>query len=251
MSLNPLLTRLWLTSTQSEIFLYLYQFGPKPASSVAKHIGSERTNTYKTIETMMRHGLVAETSIQWTKQFYIPDKNVLRHQIEQQKQIITSQESLLPELEQWLAQLDTTRLSPLPAMRFFQWTVDFGLLIDDMIQTIDHHGYKLIRCFSTNTLESQAGSKVLWTYASKLLDHIDSHHISVELYLGNGILLLEQMIKTYEKNLLADLPAGQASLMIYVIGSVVYIMLFKSQPAGIKIESQELSDVISFLLKQV
>lgn len=120
--MNPtkLLTSLGLTSTQSEIFLYLYQFGPKPASSVAKHIGSERTNTYKTIETMMRHGLLAETSIQGTKQFYVPDKQVLRHQIEQQKQLLLAQESLLPELEQSLAQLDTTRLSPLPAMRFFQ-----------------------------------------------------------------------------------------------------------------------------------
>jgi len=59
------------------------------------------------------------------------------------------------------------------------------------------------------------------------------------------------MIKSYDKTLLSDLPAGQASLMVYVIGSVVYIMLFKSQPAGIKIESQELADVVVFLLKQV
>jgi hypothetical protein len=36
-----------------------------------------------------------------------------------------------------------------------------------------------------------------------------------------------------------------------VIGPVVYIMLFKQHPAGIKIESQELADVISFLFKQV
>lgn len=200
---------------------------------------------------MMRHGLVAETTLQGTKQFYIPDKQVLRHQIDQQKQQISLQEAILPELEQGLAQLDAERLSPLPAMRFFQGTSDFWLLVDDMIQTIDQSGYRLIRCFSTNTLESQTSSKTFWTYASKLLDYITHYQISVELYLGNGILLLEQMIKSYDKNLLSDLPAGQASLMVYVIGSVVYIMLFKSQPAGIKIESQELADVVVFLLKQV
>jgi hypothetical protein len=59
------------------------------------------------------------------------------------------------------------------------------------------------------------------------------------------------MVKTQEKKILADLPAGQASLMVLIIGGVVYILLFKQQPAGIKIESQELSDVLTFLLKQM
>lgn len=99
-SMLNLLTQLGFTSTQSEIFLYLYQYGPKPASSVAKKIGSERTNTYKIIETMMRHGLVAETNIQNTKQFYIPDKQVLRHQLEHQKQLIQTQETVLLDIEQ-------------------------------------------------------------------------------------------------------------------------------------------------------
>jgi len=103
----------------------LYQFGPKPASSVAKHIHAERTNTYKTIETMMRHGLVAETLSAGTKQFYIPDKAVLRHQVEHQKQSIQMKEQLLPQLEQELARIESDRISPLPAMRFFQGKEEF------------------------------------------------------------------------------------------------------------------------------
>lgn len=251
MPLISTLTQLWLTLTQSEIFVYLYQFGPKPASSVAKHIGVERTNTYKTIETMMRHGLVAETIQQGTKQFYIADKAVLRHQIDHHKKTIQAQETLLPTLEQELARLDDGRISPLPAMRFFQWKEQFWPLVDDIIHTIDSHGYKLVRCFATNTLESQVWSQQFGAYAGDLLSYLDTHQIGVELYLGNGILLLEHMIKTYDKDLLQGLPAGQNSLMILVVWSVVYIILFKSQPAAIKIESQELSDVIGFLLKQV
>ncbi len=120
MSLINLLPQFGLTSTQSEIFLYLYQFGPKPASSVAKHIHAERTNTYKTIETMMRHGLVAETILGGTKQFYVPDKTVLRHQIEHQQQTLQTKQQLLPQIEQELARIESDRISPLPAMRFFQ-----------------------------------------------------------------------------------------------------------------------------------
>ncbi len=200
---------------------------------------------------MMRHGLLAETSVSGTKQFYIPDKAVLRHQIEHEKKSIESKESLLPELEQELARLDNNRISPLPAMRFFQGKEEFWQLMDDMIAAIERYDYKLIRCFATNTLESQTGSKMFGSYAQHLLEYFDNHQIGVELYLGNGILLLEHMIKTYDKNLLYHLPAGQNSLMITIIWSVVYIMLFKQQPVGIKIESQELSDVINFLLKQV
>jgi hypothetical protein len=74
---------------------------------------------------MMRHGLLAETSVGGTKQFYIPDKAVLRHQIEHEKKSIESKESLLPELEQELARLDNNRISPLPAMRFFQGKEEF------------------------------------------------------------------------------------------------------------------------------
>jgi hypothetical protein len=48
---------------------------------------------------------------------------------------------------------------------------------------------------------------VFGSYASTLLRYLDEHQIGVELYLGNGILLLEQMIKTYDKKLLADVPA--------------------------------------------
>lgn len=199
----------------------------------------------------MRHGLIAETTVSGTKHFYIPDKQVLRHQIEHQKSMLRQQEELLPTIEQWLAQLDEQRISPLPAMRFFKWNGEMDKLIDDMIDTISAGGYKMIRCFATNTLESQTGSKNFDQYASKFLKHLEEYQINVELFLGNGILLLEHMVKSYDKNILSDLPAGQASLMVYIIGSVVYIILFKTQPAAIKIESQELADVIGFLLKQV
>jgi len=80
-------------------------------------------------------------------------------------------------------------------------------LVDDMIGVVESYDYKLIRCFATNTLESQTGSKVFGSYAQHLLEYFDNHHIGVELYLGNGILLLEQMSRTYDTSLLRDLPA--------------------------------------------
>ncbi len=39
-----------LSKAQVKAFLVIYQYGPKPASSIAKMIGMERTNTYKMIQ---------------------------------------------------------------------------------------------------------------------------------------------------------------------------------------------------------
>jgi hypothetical protein len=69
---------------------------------------------------MIRHGYISETTIKSTKQFYIADKNVLRNQIEHQKKQLIEKEQVLPELEQELLKLDQERISPLPAMRFYQ-----------------------------------------------------------------------------------------------------------------------------------
>lgn len=249
-SLNHLLSQLDLTPTQSEIFLYLYQFGPKPASSVAKYIHGERTNVYKTIETMMRHGLLAEQILQSVKHFFVPDKHIFRHQIAQQQESLSSKAQVLPLLEQELAKLDQSRLSPLPPMRLYSGKEDCELMIEDIIQTIQNDDYKMIRCFATNTLESQAGPKRFADYGQKLIDFLHTQHIATELYLGNGILLLEQLIKS-DGLTLGSVPAGESAMMILIVGSIVYIILFKKTPAAIKIESQELASVVVFLLKQV
>lgn len=244
-----LLEQLWLNEIQSQIFIYLYSHGPKPASAVARNIGGERTNTYKLIETMIRHGYISETTIKSTKQFYIADKNVLRNQIEHQKKQLIEKEQVLPELEQELSKLDQERISPLPAMRFYQWKSDIELIVKDMIQQIDKQQLKMIRIFSTNTLESQVEQITLEYYASPFIQFLSTQRIHTEIHLANGILLLEHMSIDHEIEILRSLPAGQNSLMIIIIWNISYILLFKHQPAGIKIESPELSEVLKFFLK--
>jgi sugar-specific transcriptional regulator TrmB len=61
MSLTQLLSQFDLTPKQADAFIYLYQYGPKPASTIAKAIGDERTNTYKMLELLVRRGLIAQT----------------------------------------------------------------------------------------------------------------------------------------------------------------------------------------------
>lgn len=109
-----------LTSLQTKAFLAIYQYGPKPASTIAKMIGVERTNTYKTIQVLIAHGLVAEASKEGTKHFFVADKQVFRNLLSQRKKILDQTEQHLPIIETELAKLDSNRISPLPKMRFFE-----------------------------------------------------------------------------------------------------------------------------------
>jgi len=251
-NIHSLLEQTWLSAKQAEVFLNLYQYGPKPASSVAKMVWWERTNVYKIIQVLVRQWLVAETTKQWVKQFYIPDRDVLRRRVDQEKQSLAHQEELLPFIENELIKIDEKRASPLPKMRFFEWKDGMLTLFDDMMWLIQERNYVMIKCFASNTLESQSNSsKQLDFYAKKFLKKIKNDNIHVEMYLGNGILTLEQIFKTHDTKTLAGLPAGNASTNVFVVGDTIYLIIYRQVPFGLKLESGEFADMLHFLLRQV
>lgn len=80
-------------------------------------------------------------------------------------------------------------------------------MIHDLIQHIHHTSLKMIRLFSTNTIESQVSKDHFGLYTQELMEYIDKQNIVVEMHLGNGIMLLEQMIQSYDISLINQLPA--------------------------------------------
>ena len=250
--INWLLEEIWLSASQSNIFVHLYQYGPKPASSVAKMVGWERTNIYKTIQVLVRQWLVAETTKNWVKQFFVPEKDVLRRSILQKKQLLEKQEEALPLIEGELLKIDEQRASPLPKMRFFEGKEWMENLFEDIASLIQEKKYVMIKCFASNTLESQShSSKQFQHYAWSFLKHIQKNNIHVEMYLGNGILTLEQIFKTHNHETLASLPAWSASTNVFIVWDTIYLIIYKQVPFGLKLESGELADMFHFLLRQV
>lgn len=200
---------------------------------------------------MVRMWLVAETNKSWIKYFFVADKNILRNRIEQKKEDILQQESILPILETELAKLDQQRISPIPKMRFFegkQWVENLFL---DIIQYVRSKNYMVIKLFASNTLESQSATdRQLHDYAKWFFDELGKEQVRIEGYLGNGILMLESLFKTYNIDELHTLPAGNSAVNIGIVGDVVFLIIFKDIPFWLKIESEELAGVFHFLLKQ-
>ncbi len=77
-----ILQKLGLTQKESKIFLFLYKYGKKPASTIAKAIGDERTNTYKTLKKLVKNGLLAEIKTDNATLFFVPNRNIFQDKLE-------------------------------------------------------------------------------------------------------------------------------------------------------------------------
>ncbi len=242
----------WLTEMQAKTFITIFQYGPKPASSIAKIIWVERTNTYKTIQVLIQQWLIWETTKDGVKQFFVPDKEVFRKQLEQRQKTMEETEKKLPIIEAELAKIEWWRISPLPKMRFFEWLSGIENLFDDIITTIKNSGYLVIKCFASNTIESQSqSSRQLNEIVPFFFSFIQKKQVRVETLLWNWVLTLENTLKTYDLNTLWSLPWWNNAVHMFVVWELFYIAIFKDVPIWIKIESPEVADIMHFLLKQM
>ena len=69
---------LWFTEKEARIFKALYTLWTKPASTVAKYLGMERTSVYKILGKLTEENIVYETNKWWIKHFFIPNIDVLK-----------------------------------------------------------------------------------------------------------------------------------------------------------------------------
>ncbi len=251
MLLTQNLQKLWLTEKQSEIFILLYKFGAKPASSIAKNIWWERTNTYKYLETMVRKWLIAETRKAGVKQFYVADKKIFRNLLENKKKEVDENLKILPMIESELKKFDEQKVSPIPQMRFFEWKSWIKNMFSDLFNAVKTKKYLVLKMFASNTLESQSLSQfVLWDYTKNILKDIENEWVSIEAYLWNWIMILESIFKTNDINEISWLPAGSSNINVFILWDLIYIVIFKNIPFGFKIESEEFSSMFHFLLKK-
>jgi hypothetical protein len=246
-----LLESFGFTKIQSEIFLFIYKYWAKPASTVAQAIWIERTNTYKSLQVLVKKWFIAETNKNWIKHFFVANKNIFNNKLEEQKKELEEQFKKLPQLEAALLRLDENRVSSLPQMRFFEWKSGIKNLFDDIYHIVVQKELLVIKMFGSNTFESQSNStKNLLYYTDNFFEKLTSNWIHVDAYLWNWILILESIFKTNNFDNIKNLPADNASINLFIVGNTIYIMIFKQVPFWLKIESIELANMLHFLLKQ-
>ncbi len=252
MDLKGLLTEVWLKQKHSEVFILLYKYWAKPASTIAQMIKQERTATYKILQILVNKWLVSENIKNWVKHFFVSNKEVLRNQILEEKRKIEKQEKLLPQIEQELNLLDKQRISPIPKMRFFEaedWIIN---LFRDILIELKEKKYSKIKCISANTFESMSvNNKNLDELAWNFFEELKQKNIKIEWYLATWMMSLEQMIKSNNMIDIEKLSVWNNSLNFFIVWEIVYLIIFKQVPFWIKLESTEFADLMHFMLKRM
>lgn len=250
---TKLLDILWkfgLTKKESQIFLFLYQYGKKPASTIAKHIGDERTNTYKSLLQLVKKGYVSEITKDGTKLFFVSDKKIFERKLDAEAEEMEAKKQHLSFLQNELEGLEKQSYTGRPNIVFFEGTEGMRHIYDDILSYASENRYHLIKFFASNIFEASSASNFL-QYSPHFLERLSKKWITLDVFLGNGISILEEIVKGKSIESVAELPASNSSIQTYVCGDCVYIIIFKDIPYGIKIESEEYASIMHFFFKKV
>ncbi len=248
--INELLQKFWLTKKESKIFTFLYQYGKKPASTIARSIGDERTNTYKSLQKLVRNGFISEITKDYTKLFFIADKKVFQHKLKKEIEEIENKKDNLLSLEKEFENLEKNSFSWKPNVIFFEWVDWIKTFYEDIITQSSEKWYKIIKFFASNTLENKWANK-FWEYSPNFIEKLKKKNILLDIFLGNGISVLEEIVKSQDMWWLSDLPAQNSSIQMFIFWDFVYTVIFKEIPYWIKMESEEYANIMHFLFKKI
>lgn len=249
-NINTLLKEFGLTKTQADVFLFLYKYWAKTASTVAQAVWWERTNIYKILKRMLSKWIISEITKDWVKHFFIADKKVLWNKIEEEYEIAKKKKKKVDNLERELKKLEKDSYWDRPKITFFEWIDWLNQIYKNMYNEIEDLDYMQIKMFASNTLDNKSNFKFS-NYGEKFLNKLDKKKVSIEAYLWNGVILLENIIKTYNTDIIKNIPAQNSTINTFIFWDFVYIIIFKHTPFWIKIENPEFASMMNFLLKKV
>ncbi len=246
------LQQLGYSETEAKIFLIIYQYWPKPASSIASFGKLDRTYCYKVLNKFSNDGLIYETIKKWTKQFFVPNPEVLQGIIQKKQKEIARLDDQFLEIKDELSQFDKNKSPFIPKIAIFEWGNVVDRFYDDILQTIENRDIISISFFASHTFDSQVG--VIQNFQTKYNDFIDvlkKNKVDVNWYIWEGILVMDDLIKMKSYEEIKKILPWQNSTYGYVVGSNLYILQFREIEVGLKIESLSMTDMFNFLLDRL
>jgi len=200
---------------------------------------------------MSEDGIIAQTRKSSTTHFYIPDESPLLSYIIRHQARWSGLADRYPIIQTQLQSLRTWSLVTTPKIQLYDGSSQIAHLFHDIQHEITRQWLLSINVFATHTFQEQIISdKIVSDYLGSLVQYVDDHHIMVHNYVAEWWLIMEQ-IRSYpgiEK--LWELPAGDHALNIMIIWQIVYIVIYRGSPIGLKLSSPEFARAINFILSQ-
>lgn len=155
-------------------------------------------------------------------------------------------------IETELASYRQNEGSKLPKITIHEGSDGVRNLYEDIYEEVIQNGYISCKMFASNTISSQSGkADTITRYADDFLCKMQEKKVHIETILGNGLWLMESIGYTNDIEELRNLPAANESIQIFLAGKVVYILIFKTIPFGIKFASEEFAQTLHFLFDKL
>lgn len=223
-SLHHYLQKLGLEPRQSDIFLTTYQYGPKPASTIASLCHTERSYCYKVLEEFVSQGLVEQTMIKGIKHYHIPSPDVLLQKLQLEQERITALKTEYQQAQQQFELLTKKQSHYIPKIQQFEGIEGIRQRYQDMMQSMLSQHVLVIKCTITTIFASQVTKfEDLQMMYDDFIDYLEDNHISLQGHIGSGSLIVESMNPVMTLDQMKTIAVGNQSIQLWVIGEITYI----------------------------
>lgn len=248
--LKNYLQELGLESRQSDIFLTTYQYGPKPASTIASLCHTERSYCYKVLEEFVAQGLVEQTMIRNTKHYYIVSSDVILQKLQQEQDKVTTLREWYHQAKSSFDLLKKQQSHYIPKIQQFEWVEGIRQRYDDMMQSIQSQDILVVKSTITTIFASQVTKFAdLQVMYDEFIHYLEDRHIALQGHIGSWSLIVESMNPLQSLAQMKTIAVGNQSIQLWVIGEITYIWLFRQFPIGIKLRSPDMSDLLQTMME--
>ncbi len=244
--------KLGINKKESDICLTVWKLWAQPASTIARVSGHERVYTYTVLKKITKMWIISTTRKKGVNHFWIPSLENIRVYIEQkQKKRETIHETFDVFKSQVTSLSQQHSITP-PKINIFEEAAWIRALCETMLQTIQQKKLLTIKLFATHTFQDQLLSKnTSWEYLAGFLTELQKQKVSIKSYIAEWWMTMEQLKIIEHMTDIIDLPAWNNAVNLFVVGTSVFLIIYKDIPVGIQFESPEYARAMHFLLEEL
>lgn len=236
-----------MSDKESDLYLWLVRHGVSAPSRIAVGLGRERTSTYRLLQEMVDRGYVYATTHHGAKAYGVVDLAKLKWVMDRRVSELTSLADAYSQVSQEYDQLQIQRQAHVPSIKQYEGKYGIEQMYQDMIYMIDREGYIVVSLFASQTFEAMANTNDdLKVLNQALWRSLADRRVVVHHTIGQGMSLMEELVVSKSRTMI-DLPTSNNAISLWVVWSSVYLVIAKSIPVGIKIESDELAMMLQFI----
>ena len=206
---------------QCQIFLAAYQYGPKPASTIASLCKCERSYAYKVLEHFVTLGVVSSSIQGWAKHFFVASAEVLESLLDIKEKELDNLKEQLPDIQKTLNTLDNQKVPYITKSTNYEGVDGIKQRITHMQKDILVQGVLQVSCIVTNTFESQVSKfSQLQVLIDHYLDFLHDERIWLTIKQWSGQLVVEKFSTQTSVDAKRVLQVGNQAVQLWIIWEV-------------------------------